>query len=92
MKKFTPLFFIIIILVSACKKEKAPVTIPVEFTSTNYQTLGTYDSFGKPNYLLAPDIISANMQSLINSTLIEKSDLRIAHPELLQLMQLLILL
>jgi hypothetical protein len=84
MKKFSPLFFIIIILsIIACKKEKAPVTIPVEFPSTAYLTLGTYDSFGKPNYLVTPDVISPNMQSLINSTLVEKADLRISHPELL---------
>ena len=80
MKKLTPLL-LIILLVSACKKD--PVTVPVSFTSTTYESLGTYDSSGRPDYLLTPDVISSNTQSLINSILIEKTDLRTTHPELL---------
>ena len=85
MKKFTPLFIIVVILgMAACKKDKTPpVTVPVTFPSTTYQTLGTYDSTGRPNYLLPPDVISPNMQTLINNTLVEKADLRVSHPELL---------
>lgn len=80
MKKLTYLF-LVILLISACKKD--PLTVPVSFTSTTYETLGTYDSSGKPAYLLTPDVISSNTQLLINSTLVEKSDLRTTHPELL---------
>lgn len=91
MKKYISLFTIIIVFpiiiaiaLNACKKkEKSPVTIPVEFPSTTYQVLGTYDANGKPNNLETPDVISSNMQSFINSILIEKSDLRTRHPELL---------
>lgn len=90
MKAYLPLlkttFFLLIIVLflGSCKKEKAPVTIPVHFTSTTYKTLGTFDAFGTPTYLVSPkDVISDNMQSFIKSTLVEKSDLRISHPELL---------
>jgi hypothetical protein len=85
MKKYLALFTIIIIVaLNACKKkEKAPVTVPVQFPTTTYESLGTYDSEGKPSYLVSPDNISTNMKSFINGILIEKSDLRPRHPELL---------
>ena len=83
MKKFVPLFIIILIFNGCKKNEKDPVTVPVQFTSTTYATLGTYDSDGRPNYLLTPVVISSSMKSFINSSLIEKSDLRATHPELL---------
>jgi hypothetical protein len=80
MKK-NALLFAIIFLIAACKKD--PVTIPVEFTSTTYKALGTYDSSGTPSYLLSRDVISANMQTFISNTLKEKTDLRTTHPEVL---------
>lgn len=81
MKKLTPLF-IILFMVGACKKEV--VTKPVEFTSTSYQTLGTYDTSGKPSYLVnPPDVVSAPLKTFISTTLVEKADLRTTHPELL---------
>lgn len=67
-------------MVNACKK--AAVTKPVEFTSTIYQTLGTYDSLGKPNYLVLPDTISPSLLSFVNNTLPERKNLTISHPEL----------
>jgi hypothetical protein len=82
MKKYIHLL-VIIILLTSCKKDKGPGSVPVYFTSTTYQTLGTYNASGKPNYLLPPDPVSANMQTFINSILIEQSDLRTRHPELL---------
>lgn len=82
MKKLASLF-LVILTISACKKDKEPVTVPVVFTATTYESLGTYDSSGRPAYLLTPDVISSNTQSLINSMLAEKVDLRTTHPELL---------
>ena len=71
-------FFILTILgISACKK---PVTKPVKFTSTTYQTLG-YDATGKPNNLLK-DTISSSMLSFISSTLPNAQNLTQSHPEL----------
>ena len=67
-------------MVNACKK--AAVTKPVKFTSTIYQTLGTYDSLGKPNYLVLPDTISPSLLSFVNNTLPERKNLTISHPEL----------
>ena len=71
-------FFILTILtISACKK---PVTKPVKFTSTKYETLG-YDATGKPNNLLK-DTISSAMLSFISSTLPNGQNLTQSHPEL----------
>lgn len=80
-KKILPLLIVILFSV-ACKKK--PLSVPVEFKSTTYTTLGPYDSTGKPEYLLTPrDEISTNMLSYITNTLPELTDLRTTHPELL---------
>ena len=52
MEKFNLLFrkfnflFIFILVFGACKKDKAPLSIPVRFDSTSYQTLASYDASG----------------------------------------------
>jgi len=87
IKKIIALFPVVLLLLTAgCKKGKkdAPASVPVEFTSTTYQTLGTYDANGTPTYLLPPDVVSSDMQNFINSILIEHTDLRPRHPELLE--------
>jgi hypothetical protein len=76
-KNYTLLFALFLFFIS-CKKD--PVTKPVKFTSTTYQTLG-YDFNGKPNYLLK-DTISNSLLSYINTTLPEIEDLTVSHPEL----------
>src|SRR3954470_22533117 len=83
LKNSASLFLILTTLVfGACKKEA--VTKPVEFPNTTYQALGTFDSAGTPNYLITPrDVVSPAMQNFINTTLVEKQDLRKTHPELL---------
>jgi len=83
MRKLTYLFVVLatIGVMGACKKD--PVTKPVKFTSTDYQTLGSYDASGKPKDLETPDVIPAEMLSFIQSTLPSGKDLRITHPELL---------
>jgi hypothetical protein len=79
--KILPLFIVILFLAS-CKEK--PLSVPVEFKSTTYTTLGPYDSDGKPEYLLSPrDAISSTMFSYITNTLPEQTDLRETHPELL---------
>lgn len=84
MKKLTPLFILILIF-AACKKDVV-VTKPVDFTSTSYQALGSYDAYGTPSYLInPPDAISSNLLTFMNSILVEKSDLRKRHPELLSI-------
>ena len=45
--------------------------------------MGTYDSLGKPDYLLTKDSISSTLLSFIRNTLPEGKDLRNSHPELL---------
>ncbi|MBC7922795.1 MAG: DUF4114 domain-containing protein [Ferruginibacter sp.] len=76
------LLWVVFLMSVSCKKEE-PVTRAVEFTSTNYQTLGTYDSLGKPNYLLTRDVISPTLLSFIKDALPDKTDLRTTNPELL---------
>lgn len=80
LKNFIPLF-IVLFTFFACKKEV--LTEEVHFTTTTYQTLGTFDSNGKPDYLLPKDPISNNLMSFVNNTLPEGSDLRKTNPELL---------
>ena len=75
------LLLILLLLIGACQKEV--LTKPVDFTETTYQTLGTYDSTGKPNYLLPKDPISSGMLSYVRNTLIEATDLRNINPALL---------
>jgi hypothetical protein len=82
-KILVPLFFTVLILVG-CKKEEKVLTRPVEFTETTYQTLGTFDQSGKPDYLLPKDAISAEMLSFINNTLPQNLDLRTTNPDLLK--------
>ena len=80
MKMLSPLFAGVLLFV-ACKKD--PVTVPVKFTETTYQTLATYDTSGRPSNLLPKDTVSSQMITYIKNTLIEKSDLRSTNPELL---------
>lgn len=81
MKKFA-VFFALSILFLSCKKEE-PVTRIVEFTSTTYETLGGFDTNGRPNYLMQPDVVSSSLLAYINNTLPNQSDLRTTNPSLL---------
>ncbi len=78
-----PSFLILVVSLFACEKEDKAVTKPVEFTETTYQTLGTFDNSGKPNYLVTKDAISSDLASFVRTTFPEKTDLRTSHPELL---------
>jgi hypothetical protein len=73
----------ILLVIGGCKKKVDPVTVPVDFSATSYQTLGTYDQSGRPNYLAGKDVISTDLLSYINTTLPDKKDLRLSRPELL---------
>lgn len=77
---YLPLFAFLF-AAGACKKD--PLTRPVEFTATSYQALAPFDSLGRPSNLLPRDTISASLQSYIKTTLVEQTDLRTTHPELL---------
>lgn len=76
-KNYT-LLFVLVLFFTSCKKD--PVTKPVKFTSTTYNTVG-YGFNGKPNYLLK-DTISPSLLSFINSTLVDTKDLTVSNPEL----------
>ena len=82
-KKYISIFIVILILASCKKKETPPVTRPVEFTSTSYATLGTFDNSGKPSYLLPRETVSTTLLSFINTTLPAQKDLRTTNPDLL---------
>jgi hypothetical protein len=77
-------YFVFVLMIISCKKQApAPVTVPVVFTSTTYQPLGSYDTLGKPAYLLPRDTISSTLLSFISNTLPDKIDLRTTNPDLL---------
>lgn len=78
------LLFVCLLIFNACKKKELSATQPVDFTATAYQTLGGYDSTGKPGYLLTRDTISAAMLTYINTTLPNGKDLRVTNPDLLK--------
>lgn len=83
MKKLTPLFIALLFL-GACKKSTtAPASVPVQFTSTSYSYLGSYDNTGKPAYLTTKDVISTNLSTYLTTTLPERTDLRKTNPALL---------
>ena len=71
---------VLVFFLQSCKKDTA--TKEVEFKSASYLTLGTYDSSGKPNYLTNNDIISAALLTYIDSTLPDRQNLTVSHPEL----------
>jgi hypothetical protein len=75
----------VLLIAIACTKphDSEPVTRPVEFTETTYQTLGTFDEFGKPNYLAPRDVITSDLLSFINTNLPQNVDLRTTNPQLL---------
>ncbi len=73
------LLFIVLLTFGACKKD--PVTKPVKFTSTSYQSLSIFDNTGKPNNLLK-DTISPAMLEFIDTTLPNGVNLTKRHPEL----------
>ncbi len=75
--KYLP-YLLLILTISACRK--SPVTKPVKFTSTVYQNLGAYNSFGTPLNMLK-DTISPAMLQFIDTLLPEGKDLTLRHPE-----------
>ncbi|HXS56950.1 MAG TPA: DUF4114 domain-containing protein [Hanamia sp.] len=84
MKLAKPYLFLFIGVISmfiSCKK-KEPVTKEVKFSSTHYESLGSFSSDGKPDYLFTPDPYSATLMTFIDSTLPQGKDLRVSHPEL----------
>ena len=82
MKKLLSIILLATIFCS-CKKEKPAVTVPVKFTATTYQTLGSYDNLGKPLNLETSDVVSDSLLTFLHTTLPEHINLNIAHPELL---------
>ncbi|MEO8819818.1 MAG: DUF4114 domain-containing protein [Ginsengibacter sp.] len=70
---------IAILLFSACGKD--PVTRPVKFTSTTYETLSTYNTQGKPDNLLK-DTLSPALLNFIDTLLPNGVNLPNRHPEL----------
>lgn len=69
---------IVILLFNACRKD--PVTKPVKFTSTTYETLPGYNTQGKPDNLLK-DTISPDLLNFIDTLLPDGKDLTKSHPE-----------
>ena len=79
-KKYIFILLFGLIFIASCKKQA--VTRAVQFTSTTYDTVGTFDNTGKPGSLLPKDNISTPLQNFIDTLLPERHDLRQTHPEL----------
>ncbi len=71
---------VIFFTLTSCKKTL--LTREVDFTSTQYDFLGTYDSTGLPNYLVSPDTISAGLLSFIATNLPDGKNLTLSRPDL----------
>jgi hypothetical protein len=83
MKTYLPSTLVLALLVIFGSCQKEVLTKPVAFTETSYSYLGTYDTYGTPNYLLERDVVSPDMLTFINTMIPDQSDLRKTHPELL---------
>jgi hypothetical protein len=87
MKNYFLALLLLSLAVTACKKEKEPVnggSTPVEFVKTEYSYMGTVDAQGRPNYLVASDVVSNELLSFVNGSVPEKADVRTSHPEYLK--------
>ncbi|HEY0055308.1 MAG TPA: DUF4114 domain-containing protein [Pedobacter sp.] len=83
MKKLSLIFLILVTIVSACRKKTTPpASSPVDFTGTNYKTIGTFDESGKPQNM-GQEVVSDGLKSFLNTSLPERTDLRKTNPELL---------
>lgn len=75
------LFVAGLFLVVGCQKE--PVTKPVLFTETEYETLASYDEIGRPSNL-QKETVSAQLMEFLKNSLPESQDLRKTNPALLE--------
>lgn len=77
------LYLLLFLVMIGCTKYIPPVLAPYDFSKTQYDFLGTWNSNGVPNYLVSPsDSITQGMSNFINSTFPEGKNNLIAHPEL----------
>ena len=77
--KLLPLLALVILLCTACEKNQK--TGP--FSGAEYTILGTYDSKGKPDYLVEKDAISKNLTDYIGSYLENGKNQAQFNPDLL---------
>ncbi|EIM76057.1 hypothetical protein A3SI_11889 [Nitritalea halalkaliphila LW7] len=61
----------------------AHFTSRMENVPAGFQSMGTWDANGRPNYLTTPDIITKELLDRVNHFLPESKDLRNTFPELL---------
>ena len=79
--------FLICVSFFACQKNIVAFnpfpdkTIPDKFIKTSYDSLGQYDTLGRPSYLTTPDTISSNLANFIATQLPKSVDLTKTHPE-----------
>ena len=84
MKNYLPCLMLILLGLAGCKKEKNGGFTPVKFTETEYSYLGDFDAQGRPNYLVASDVISNDLSSFVKTALPENGDIRTTHPQYLK--------
>ena len=81
-----PLALVGVLILASCQKElsfESTIHNENEGTETKYLTLGTWDSWGRPNYIVGTDVISSDLKYFLSNTFPAGSDLTLSHPELL---------
>jgi len=83
--KFASFLLLSLSIICSCGKIYVPPSGSsiIKFTSTMYDSLGTWNNQGVPNYLVKPsDTINTAMMNFITSTLPEYQNLTKSHPDL----------
>lgn len=66
------------------ESEEGNTNARIASTNEDFLTLGSWNSQGKPNYLLTPDKITTQLLKNINTSLPEQSDVRKHNPKVLE--------
>ena len=85
MKSYKLIPMVLLFALASCKKDK-PVketSTPVQFVTTDYSYLGTYDDSGRPN-LAQKDVLTAELKNYVTTSLPEKGDISKTRPEYLK--------
>jgi len=84
MRKFILLSMVAALMIASCKKKalvKPDESTPIKFITTEYATLGTYDTTGRPTYLAGTDVVTSGLRSYVSDMLPERINVKTTHPD-----------
>ena len=89
MRKSIIIILLLALVVTSCKKKKQIKpdlggSTPVPFTTTEYVEMGTYDDSGRPNYLVASDLVGGSFSAYVHDMLPESVNLTKTHSDFLK--------